>query len=506
MPPIVVVDDPEDWPVPIPGVDVVESRAYVTDPSWSARRGTRVFNLCRSYKYQSYGYYVSLLAAARGHRPLPSIVTVQDLKSTGIVRAFGGDLDELIQRNLSRITGREFDLSIYFGRNLAARYDRLSREIFNLFPSPLLRAHFISDGERWRLTSVRPVPFSGVPPTHVTFVRQVATEYFAGRYPSRSRRKPRQYDLAILHDPDNDSGPSNEKALRKFVHAGEDAGFEVTMITREDYGSLAEFDALFIRDTTYVNHYTYRFARKAAAEGLVVIDDPESIVRCTNKVYMAELLARHRVSIPRTIVADRQSVGRIESELGLPCVLKQPDSAFSRGVVKVETSEELRTECARLLEGSDLIIAQEYMRTDYDWRIGIIDRRPLFACRYHMAPKHWQIVRRDRNDRSEFGEVDAVPIDLVPKRVVRTALKAANLIGDGLYGVDLKQVGDRVHVIEINDNPNVDAGYEDAIMKDRLYAEIIDVFAQRVRSRGAAAASNGDAPVANPVANAPTVT
>lgn len=493
MPPIVVVDDPDDWPVPIPGVEVVESRAYVTDSSWSARRLTRVFNLCRSYRYQTYGYYVSLLAAARGHRPLPSIVTVQDLKTTGIVRAFGGDLDELIQRNLSRITGREFDLSIYFGRNLAARYDRLSREIFNLFPAPLLRAHFTSDGDRWRLTSVRPIPLSGVPKTHMGFVQQVAAEHFTGRYPQRTRRKPRQYDLAILHDPNAESPPSNEKALRKFVNAAEDAGFETTFITREDYGSLAEFDALFIRDTTFVNHYTYRFARKAVTEDLVVIDDPESIVRCTNKVYMAELLARHRISIPRTLVVDAQSVGRIESELGLPCVLKQPDSAFSRGVVKVDTADELHAECERLLDGSDLIIAQEFMRTDYDWRIGVIDGRPLFACRYHMAPKHWQIVRRDRNNRSEFGAVDAVPIDLVPKRVVRTAVKAANLIGDGLYGVDLKQIGERCHVIEINDNPNIDSGYEDAIMKDRLYAEIMEVFARRVRTRGGLdQAINGD--------------
>ncbi|MCA9285925.1 MAG: RimK family protein [Phycisphaerales bacterium] len=486
MPIVVVVDDPKDWSLESPGVQVVGSREYLTDASWSSLRRTKVYNLCRSYRYQSLGYYVSLLATARGHRPLPSVLTMQDLKSAGagIVRTFGDELDELVQRSLARINGTEFDLSIYFGRNLANRYERLAREIFNLFPAPLLRAHFASDGERWRLTRVRAIPMSEVPATHAAFVQEVAAEHFAGRHPGRVRRRTAQYDLAILHDPKAESSPSNERALRKFVRAGEEHGFDVTFITRDDYGSLAEFDALFIRDTTAVNHYTYRFSRRAAAEGLVVVDDPESIVRCTNKVYMAELLARHKIGSPRTLVVDRESMGRVAEELGFPCILKQPDSAFSKGVVKVETPEELAEQTDRLFDSSDLIVAQEFVRTDYDWRIGVFDRRPLFACRYHMARNHWQIVRRDRTGGSEFGKVDAIPVDLVPPKVIKTALRAANLIGDGLYGVDLKQHGNRIDVIEINDNPNIDAGYEDAILNDQLYHEIMAGFARRVRARG----------------------
>ena len=45
----------------------------------------------------------------------------------------------------------------------------------------------------------------------------------------------------------------------------------------------------------------------------------------------------------------------------------------------------------------------------------------------------------------------------------------ANLIGDGLYGVDLKQAGDKVVVIEVNDNPNIDCGVEDVYLGDDLY-------------------------------------
>lgn len=59
-------------------------------------------------------------------------------------------------------------------------------------------------------------------------------------------------------------------------------------------------------------------------------------------------------------------------------------------------------------------------------------------------------------------------------------MQTARLIGDGLYGVDLKQAGDRVLVIEVNDNPNLDAGIEDAVLGDELYRRVLQAFTQRL--------------------------
>jgi len=67
--------------------------------------------------------------------------------------------------------------------------------------------------------------------------------------------------------------------------------------------------------------------------------------------------------------------------------------------------------------------------------------------------------------------------------VVKTALKAANLIGDGLYGVDLKQIGNKVVVIEVNDNPSIDAGVEDAVLGSALYETIMQEFLRRLELR-----------------------
>lgn len=481
---LIVVDNPRDWPLDIPGVTVVPARAYLTDPTYGNDRSARVFNLCKSYRYQSLGYYVSLLAEARGHKPLPKVSTIEDLQSRNLVRLLTQGLDELVQRSLAPIKADEFELSIYFGRNVAKHYDQLSRQLFNLLQAPLFRVSLQRRDAQWRIRGVRPIAASDIPPQHQEFVVQAATDYFLRRKRSLRKRPVPRFDLAILYDPDNPEQASNARALQKFEKAAEAAGMHAEFITRADFGRLSAFDALFIRDTTFMNHYTYRFSRQAVAEGLVVIDDPQSILKCNNKVYLAELLVRHRIPTPKTLLVHRDNVDQIIHTLALPSVLKQPDSSFSLGVVKVESEAELRIKVSELLEKSELIIAQEYLPTDFDWRVGILDRRPLFVCKYFMVPGHWQIIKHNEQRGTFYeGPTVALPLDEAPTKVVNMALKAANLIGDGFYGVDIKQVGKRCYVIEVNDNPNVDAGNEDSVLKDVLYREVMAVFVKRIEER-----------------------
>jgi len=479
---IIAVSDERDWRLEIPGVRVIRGQDYLTQETWSGAKDTRVFNLCRTYRYQSEGYYVSLLATARGHRAFPALATILDMRSRTIVRSVDDELDELIQRSLAPIKSDEFVLSIYFGQNLAKRYERLATKLFNLFPAPLLRADF-SKNHRWRLARIAPIPAREIPKSHFPFVLKTAREYFARpRYAGRQRRQPR-YDLAILHDPEERLPPSNEGALKRFARAAEKVGFGVDMITKEDFNRVPEFDALFIRETTYVNHHTFRFAQRAQAEGLVVVDDPQSIIRCTNKVYLAEALQLQGLPMPITVIVNKRNLGEIAAQIGLPCVLKHPDSAFSQGVKRCETEEELLAEGTRILESTDLFIAQEYLPTGYDWRIGVFEGEALYACRYHMARNHWQVVRKDDTGDVHYGRVESEPLDMVPPIVVRTAVRASRLMGNGLYGVDLKQIGRRLVVIEVNDNPNIDSGLEDAVLRDELYRRIMRGLLRRVERR-----------------------
>lgn len=476
---LMVVGDPKNWPLSINGVQVVAARKYLTDPAFHRLPNTRLFNLCQSYSYQSLGYYVSLLAEARSHKPEPDVTTIQDMKSTGLIRAITEDLDELIQRTLRTVQHDEFTLSIYFGKTLADRDRQLGARLFGRFRSPLLRAQFVRK-EKWLLQSIRPIPASEIPPSHHKVVIAGAEEYFARKFRSGRASQPVLYRLAILRDPAEIAAPSNEAALRRFVRAAQRHGLGAELIDRDDFDNLGEFDALFIRATTHVNHYTYRFARRATAEGLVVIDDPLSIARCSNKVYLAERMALHHIPTPRTVIVQRDNVDQVIGQLGLPLVLKQPDGAFSQGVVKIDDPRAYHEKIEEMLDKSDAVIAQEFMPSDYDWRIGVLDGKPLFACKYYMAAAHWQIVKHEPGGRMRYGKSHTVPLEDVPRAVVAMAVRAARLIGDGLYGVDLKAVGRNACVIEVNDNPNIDAGVEDQVLKEELYDRIIQSFVRRI--------------------------
>ena len=261
---LIVVNNPRDWPLAIPGVTVVPARAYLTDPAYGGDNIARVFNLCKSYRYQTLGYYVSLLAEARGHKPLPRANTIEDLQSQNMVRLLTEGLDDLIQKSLAAIKSDTFELDIYFGHSAASRHDQLSRQLFNLLQAPLLRAIFKRRGQHWHIRSVHPIAASDIPPQQQEFAIQATTEYFTGRRRRTHKLAPR-YNLAILHDPDNPEPASNAKAMQKFEKAANSLGMHVEFITKADYARLTEFDALFIRDTTFVNHYTYRFSRRAAA-------------------------------------------------------------------------------------------------------------------------------------------------------------------------------------------------------------------------------------------------
>ncbi|UCH80343.1 MAG: RimK family protein [Nitrospiraceae bacterium] len=483
---LIIVNDPAELPLRFEGCKLVSAREYLTERRYADMKGVKVFNLCRSYRYQSTGYYVSLLAAARGHKPIPNISTIQDLKSQSIIRIASEDLEDRIQKSLSSIQSGTFVLSIYFGRNTARCHDMLSHHLFRLFEVPFLRVffYFHEKNRVWQIQKISPIAASDIPEEHRDFVLEAAKEFFTRKRRSARKRAGFRFDLAILYNPEEEEPPSDAKAIRKFMTAAESIGLETELIEKEDLGRLAEFDALFIRETTNVMHHTYRFARKAEAEGIVAIDDPESILKCTNKVFLAELLEIHRVLTPKTIIVHRDNVKKTGDTLGFPCILKRPDSSFSQGVIKINNQEELVRSAGKMFDRSEFIIAQEFLETPFDWRVGILDRQPLYVCKYYMARKHWQIVKRDTGGaKIADGPSETLPVEHAPSALLSTALRAANLIGNGFYGVDIKESDGKYYVIEINDNPSIDTGVEDAVLKNELYMRIMRTVLRRIEQK-----------------------
>lgn len=485
---LILVDQESDWPHPANGYQVMTAAQFLAGPAEALPPAASIINLCRSYKYLSVGYYCSLMAEARGLAVLPSVKTINDLSRKAIYSLDTGELDRALNEMLDGPEDLpmpvQFSMDVYFGMTDYTPLADLARQIFATFPTPLMRVEFerVSD---WQISAIRVPALSALNERQ----RGVCDQALAhlGGLPSAAGDSPRhyRYQVGILHDPDEALPPSNPAALAKFIAAGQSLGVDVSLIEKSDLARLSEFDALLIRETTAINHHTYLFAKKAESEGLVVIDDSESILRCTNKVFLADLMRTNGIPIPRTFALQKHDIAdlaRIESEIGYPMVMKIPDGAFSRGVSKVADAAQFQQVAQELWQRSSLILVQEYLYTDFDWRIGILNRKAIFATKYFMTQGHWQVAKRDANGNAEFGMALSVPLTEVPADLLAHATRAASLIGDSLYGVDMKMTARGPVVIEVNDNPNIDAGAEDGVLGDRLYSLVLGEIVRRLHA------------------------
>lgn len=483
---VIVVEKASDWGSYYPSDNVVTAMDYLREPIGGDER-THVINLCRSYKYLGTGYYVSLLGEARGHRVIPSVRTINDLRKRAL---YGLDVEDLNQNlaNFLPAGGRDttdLGILVYFGETSYPALKDLAHQVFELFPCPLLRIEF--ERERvWRISAIKPIGLHTLDDPQEDAFAQSLDAFSKKLWRKPRARRQYRYDIAMLVDGGEAMPPSDKRALKSFIAAGKEIGIEVDPIGKNDYARLAEYDGLFIRETTALDHHTYRFAHKAEREGMVVIDDPTSILRCTNKIFLHDLLRSKKLAVPRTEILykdDPKQLRDLPERLGLPIVLKIPDGSFSRGVVKVESAEALEKAAAELFQSTSLVIAQEFLYTEYDWRVGVLNHEPLYACQYFMSRGHWQIYNHGAKGAAKSGGFKTLPVREAPAEVIKLALKATQPIGDGLYGVDIKQTGDRTVVIEVNDNPSIDAGVEDAYLGEDLYRRIMEEFLRRMQRK-----------------------
>lgn len=447
----------------------------------------KIINLCRNFKYLGEGYYCSLLAEARGHSVTPTIRTINDLSKSTLYNLQIDDLDLAIQKAFKgQGPTDEIAVTIYFGKTEKEQLQEVARQIFDLFPAPILAVSFNWE-KKWQIHTIRFGALDNFSSRDEDKFAQSLDEYSGKIWRKPKTRKKYRYDLAILHNPNEELPPSDKKALKNFIDAGKENDVLVELIEKKDFSRIAEYDALFIRETTSLNHHTFRFAKKAEAEGLVCIDDSLSILRCTNKIFLQNLLNSNHINSPKSLVFGNNSdqILELELEIGFPMIIKIPDGSFSKGIFKVKNRDELVKVADELFKKSALLLAQEFLYTDFDWRIGILNDRPLFACKYYMTKGHWQIYDHTKKVKSgiESGASEALPLSKVPKSVLNAALKLSHQVGNSLYGVDLKEKEGKAYVIEINDNPNIDANIEDAILGMDLYHNIIHDFVKRIEEK-----------------------
>jgi glutathione synthase/RimK-type ligase-like ATP-grasp enzyme len=270
------------------------------------------------------------------------------------------------------------------------------------------------------------------------------------------------------------------RALDNFRCASEGRGHSFNFMFRDGISEISKYDAVFIRATTDPLFTAYVVSRTAAELGLKVVDDPESIRICGNKIHLYDLFEKHDIARIPTVFINKDELHHrrfmeVFRTLGKPVVVKAPYTSFSRYVEKVACETSFRDVAKRFLRKSDMLAVQAFMPTAFDWRVGVLNSQVLYVCKYMMPKGRWKHGAKLRGKPTfVWGRTFSLRRENAPAVLKDLALKACSIIGNGLYGVDIKELADGSYVVvEVNDNPSIYEGYEDSRNKD-LYGKIIE--------------------------------
>jgi glutathione synthase/RimK-type ligase-like ATP-grasp enzyme len=118
-------------------------------------------------------------------------------------------------------------------------------------------------------------------------------------------------------------------AIMRLGHVAERLGHRVDVLFRPDMYKIPSYDALFIRSLTDPLNFAFVASRMAEMHGLRVIDDPDSIIICCDKVNMYRHLQFREVPMPDTEFLGQGEVTLDRGQQVLNAILNFPDRTAS---------------------------------------------------------------------------------------------------------------------------------------------------------------------------------
>ena len=275
-------------------------------------------------------------------------------------------------------------------------------------------------------------------------------------------------------------------STQRLVKEAEDRGAEVeivdpletSLVLGEQNGQVIhrgwpiEADAVIPRIGYSVTSEGVRVVRQFESQGIYVANSADSILRSRDKLTASQILSHHGIPVPRTalVTSWRDTERAISRVGGVPCVIKASQGTQGNSVHLARSIRDAREHVYRLLANRETVLVQEYIRESHgrDVRVIVAGGEVVAAMRR---------VARGREFRSNFhlgGQVEAIELK---EEYAKIAIRAANLLGIEVGGVDLLEGRNGPILLEVNSSPGLE-GIEKA-SKVNVAGKIIDMISQR---------------------------
>lgn len=223
---------------------------------------------------------------------------------------------------------------------------------------------------------------------------------------------------------------------------------------------ISKVDAVVPRFGSAINFFGTAVVRQFERMGVFTANSALAISVARDKLRAMQALSRHNVAIPRTAFAkDRSTVlPTIERVGGAPVVLKLLEGTQGIGVMLAEDIKTAQAIIDGMQAANQNVLVQTYVRESRgrDIRAFVVGGQVIAAMRRIGAPGDF------RSNLHRGGTAERVEIDPTYEHV---AIRATQVIGLNIAGVDILESDQGPMVIEVNATPGI-AGIEETTKVD----------------------------------------
>jgi len=288
--------------------------------------------------------------------------------------------------------------------------------------------------------------------------------------------------LAVL------SRAPNAYSTRRFKEAALQRGHEVKVLNTLKFAidlrkgipdlyfrqkPLSDYDAVLPRIGTSVTYFGTAVVRQFQQMDVFCANTAHGILNSRDKLRSLQILSRHHIGIPATtFVKDKKDViPAIERVGGAPVVIKLIEGTQGIGVLLAESRKAAEGIIELLQSQKQNVLVQKFVAESKgkDIRAFVVGDRVVAGMRRVAQGQEF------RSNVHRGGVAEAIELD---EQYQETAVRAAQILGLRVAGVDMLESADGPQIMEVNSSPGLE-GIETCTELD-IAGAVIDYIAAQV--------------------------
>lgn len=237
--------------------------------------------------------------------------------------------------------------------------------------------------------------------------------------------------------------------------------------------SLSHYDAVLPRIGASITYYGTAVVRQFEEMGIFCANTANGITNSRDKLRSLQILSRHHIGIPRTtFVSDKKDVlPAIERVGGAPVVIKLIEGTQGIGVLLADTVKAAESIIELLQSQKQNVLIQKFVAESRgkDIRAFVVGDRVVAAMRRVAQGQEF------RSNVHRGGVAEAVDLS---DKYRETAVRAAQILGLRIAGVDMLESSQGPQIMEVNSSPGLE-GIEKCTGLD-IAGAVVEYIAARV--------------------------